>query len=107
MINQAKLNNEVKKVNKIKLRFHLPKIKTHIPLEFKKYKKLNFRKFNLNIRSASAENLNPLNESNLPSFQGNSSMNRPKRVFNNFSNKYQGKYKNSSKSINTGISTGN
>ena len=106
MVNQAKLNNEVKKVNKINLRFHLPEIKTNIPLELKNYKKLKFRKPNLNIRSMSAENLYPLKEFNLPSLQ-NSGKNGPVKVFGNFSNKYQGKYKNSSQSINTGISTGN
>ena len=108
MVNQAKLNNEVKKVNKINLRFHLPEIKTNIPFELKNHKKLKFKKPHLNIRSMSAENLlYSIKDSSLPSFQSNSGKHGPVKVFGNFSNKYQGKYKNSSQSINTGISTGN
>ena len=109
MVNQASLNNEVKKVNKVNLRFRLPEIKTNIPFEFKKnnYKHLNFKKPNLNIRSMSAENIGLPNDRGLPSLQGNSVKHGPTRIFGKFNNKYQAKYKNSSHSLNTGISTGN
>ena len=109
MVNQASLNNEVKKVNKVNLRFHLPEIKTNIPFEYKanNYKHLKFKRPNLNIRSMSAENVGLLNDRGLPSLKGNSVKNGPTRVFGKFNNKYQVKYKNSSHSLNTGISTGN
>ena len=109
MVNQANLNNEVKKVNKVNLRFHLPEIKTNFPFEMKKYnyKHLKFKKPNLNIRSMSAENIGFPKDSGLPLIPGNSVKNRPTRIYGKFNNKYQAKYKNSSQSLNTGISTGN
>ena len=108
MVNQANLDNEVKKVNKVNLRFHLPEIKTNIPLELKKnsYKHLKFRKPNLNIRSMSAENIGFQKESDIPSFAGNSVKNGPTKVFGKYINKYKLKYKNSSESLNNGLSTG-
>ena len=106
MIDQAKLNNDVKKVNDVNLKFHLPEIKTNIPLEINKYNynRLRFKKLNLNIRSMSAENINPQKKGALPSLSGNSVKNGPIKIFGKFNNKYQAKYKNSSQSINTGIS---
>ena len=106
MIDQAKLNNDVKKVNDVNLKFHLPEIKTNIPLEINKYNynRLRFKKLNLNIRSMSAENINPQKKDALPSLSGNSVKNGPIKIFGKFNNKYQAKYKNSSQSINTGIS---
>ena len=55
----------------------------------------------------SAENVGLLNDRRLPSLQGNSVKNGPKKIFGKFNNKYQAKYKNSSHSLNRGISTGN
>ena len=109
MVNQANLNNEVKKVNKVNLRFHLPEIKTNIPLELKnyKYKHLKFKKHNLNIRSMSAENIAFQKESESHCLVGNSVKNGKTKIFGKFNNKYQIKSKNSSQSLNTGISTGN
>ena len=107
MVNQANLNDETKKVNKVNLRIRLPEIKTNIPINIKNYKKLKFKKPNLNIRSMSAENINAIKERELPILPGNSVKNGPIKIFNKLSNKYQAKYKNSSQSINTGISTGN
>ena len=109
LVNQSNLNKEISKVNKVNLKFHLPEIKTYIPLELKNYKKINFKKPKLNIRSMSAENINLLKDTGLPILRDNSVKNRGTKIFNpiNNSNKYQHKYKNSSQSINTGISTGN
>jgi hypothetical protein len=107
MVNQANLNDETKKVNKVNLRIRLPEIKTYIPINIKNYKKLKFKKPNLNLRSMSAENIKAIKERELPILPGNSVKNGPTKIFNKLSNKYQAKYKNSSQSINTGISTGN
>ena len=108
MVNQANLDNEVKKVNKVNLRFHLPEIKTNIPLELKKnsYKHLKFKKPNLNIRSMSAENIGFQKKPDIPSLAGNSVKNGPTKVFGKYINKYKLKYKNSSESLNNGLSTG-
>ena len=106
MINQANLNNEQKKVNKINLKFKLPEIKTHIPIDVNKYKQLKFRRPNLNIRSVSAENIGMKKNRELSSFHVNhNNINSPKLFFSKFNNKYQAKYKISSQSNNTGIST--
>jgi hypothetical protein len=109
MVNQANLNNEVKKVNKVNLKFHLPQIKPNIPFSMKKYnyRNLEFKKPRLNIRSMSAENLGILKDSGLPSIPGNSVKNGPAKIFGKLNNKNQAKYKNSSQSLNTGLSTGN
>ena len=107
LVNKTNLNNDVKKVNKVNLKFHLPEIKTNIPLELKNYKKLNFKKPHLNIRSMSAENINIIKDTGLPLLNDNNVKNNATKVFNPINKKYQNKYKNSSQSINTGISTGN
>ena len=106
MINQAKLNNNVKKVNNVNLKFHLPEIKTNTPLEINKYNynHLKFKKPNINIRSMSAENINPQKKDVLPSFSGNSVKNGQLKMFWKLNNKYQAKNRNSSQSMNTGIS---
>ena len=106
MINQAKLNNNVKKVNNVNLKFHLPEIKTNIPLEINKYNynHLKFKKPNINIRSMSAENINPQKKDVLPFFSGNSVKNGQLKMFWKLNNKYQAKNRNSSQSMNTGIS---
>ena len=108
MVNQANLDNEVKKVNKVNLRFHLPEIKTNIPLELKKNscKHLKFKKPNLNIRSMSAENIGFQKKPDIPFLAGNSVKNGPTKVFGKYINKYKLKYKNSSESLNNGLSTG-
>ncbi len=94
-------------MNKVNLKFHLPEIKTNIPLELKNYKKLNIKKPHLNIRSMSAENINIIKDTGLPLLNDNNVKNNATKVFNPINKKYQNKYKNSSQSINTGISTGN
>ena len=85
MVNQANLNNEIKKVNKVNLKFHLPEITTNIPLGLNNYnyKRLKFRKPNLNIRSMSAENINLTKDLDLPSIPGNSVKNGPTKIFGN------------------------
>ena len=37
LVNKTNLNNDVKEVNKVNLKFHLPEIKTNIPLELKNF----------------------------------------------------------------------
>ena len=106
MVNQANMNNEQKKVNKINLKFKLPEIRTHIPIDINKYKHIKYQRHNFNIRSMSAENIGIKKENGISSMPDNSFKSNAKKLFYGLDNKLQAKYKNSS-SLNTGISTGN
>ena len=106
MVNQANMNNEQKRVNKINLKFKLPEIRTHIPIDINKYKHIKFQRHNFNIRSMSAENIGIKKENGISSMPDNSFKSNAKKLFYGLDNKLQAKYKNSS-SLNTGISTGN
>ena len=106
MVNQANMNNEQKKVNKINLKFKLPEIRTHIPIDINKYKHIKYQRHNFNIRSMSAENIGIKKENGISSIPDNSFKSNAKKLFYGLDNKLQAKYKNSS-SLNTGISTGN
>jgi len=106
MVNQANMNNEQKRVNKINLKFKLPEIRTHIPIDINKYKHIKFQRHNFNIRSISAENIGIKKENGISSMPDNSFKSNAKKLFYGLDNKLQAKYKNSS-SLNTGISTGN
>ena len=106
MVNQANMKNEQKRVNKINLKFKLPEIRTHIPIDINKYKHIKFQRHNFNIRSMSAENIGIKKENGISSMPDNSFKSNAKKLFYGLDNKLQAKYKNSS-SLNTGISTGN
>ena len=106
MVNQANMNNEQKKVNKINLKFKLPEIRTHIPIDINKYKHIKYQRHNFNIRSMSAENIGIKKENGISSMPDNSFKSNAKKLFYGLDNKLQANYKNSS-SLNTGISTGN
>ena len=106
MVNQANMNNEQKRVNKINLKFKLPEIRTHIPIDINKYKHIKFQRHNFNIRSMSAENIGIKKENGISSMPDNSFKSNAKKLFYGLDNKLHAKYKNSS-SLNTGISTGN
>ena len=106
MVNQANMNNEQKRVNKINLKFKLPEIRTHIPIDINKYKHIKYQRHNFNIRSMSAENIGIKKENGISSMPDNSFKSNAKKLFYGLDNKLQAKYKNSS-SLNTGISTGN
>ena len=106
MVNQANMNNEQKRVNKINLKFKLPEIRTHIPIDINKYKHIKFQRHNFNIRSMSAENIGIKKDNGISSMPDNSFKSNAKKLFYGLDNKLQAKYKNSS-SLNTGISTGN
>lgn len=106
MINQANLNSDQKRVKKINLKFKLPEIKTHIPIDIHKYKHLKFKKPNLSLRSMSAENIGITKDKELSSIRANHyNIKSPKEFLSQFNNKYKAKYKISSHSNNTGIST--
>ena len=102
MVNQANMNNEQKRVNKINLKFKLPEIRTHIPIDINKYKHIKFQRHNFNIRSMSAENIGIKKENGISSMPDNSFKSNAKKLFYGLDNKLQAKYKNSS-SQNTGI----
>ena len=105
LINQANLNSQQKRVNKINLNFKLPEIKTHIPLDINKYKPIKLKRPHLNLRSISAESIGNKKNMVLHPLSGNYLKNSPKIFFSKFNNKYKAKIKSSCQSSNTGIST--
>ena len=68
LIHQTNLNNNIENINKVNLKYHVQNIKTNIPSE-RKYKKIYIKKPNFNFRSMSAESVNSIKNTGLPTIQ--------------------------------------
>ena len=79
LIHQTNLNNNMENINNVNLKFHYQNIKTNINGE-RKYKKLYIKKPNFNFRSMSAENVNSINNTKLPTLPGKSFENNNKNI---------------------------
>ena len=68
LIHQTNLNNNIENINKVNLKFHVQNIKTNIPSE-RKFKKIYIKKPIFNFRSMSAESVNSIKNTGLPTIQ--------------------------------------